>query len=126
MGFGLGPTLEAYSLISKELQKNGLELWRNDKIFEQNKGWMSLFLRRKSLANMCFPDKDVPHAEYVDTPHGLYPAPLGRNAKANLITKVRQKFKFLGKFMAKALMDSRMVTSLFFHFHHSCSSVHLD
>lgn len=54
-------------------------------------------------------DKDVPMAEYVDTRHGLYPVPLGRNAKANLITKIRQKFKFLGKFMAKALMDSRMV-----------------
>jgi E3 ubiquitin-protein ligase TRIP12 len=50
--------------------------------------------------------------EYVDTHHGLYPAPLGRNAKSNIITKVRQKFKFLGKFMAKALMDSRMVNNL--------------
>jgi E3 ubiquitin-protein ligase TRIP12 len=92
VGFGLGPTLEAYSLISKELQKNGLELWRTDKIFDSNKS-----------------DKDAPISEYVDTHHGLYPAPLGRNAKSNIITKVRQKFKFLGKFMAKALMDSRMV-----------------
>jgi hypothetical protein len=38
VGFGLGPTLEAYSLLSKELQKNGLELWRTDKIFESTKG----------------------------------------------------------------------------------------
>ncbi|CAF3685930.1 unnamed protein product [Rotaria sp. Silwood1] len=91
VGFGLGPTLEAYSLLSKELQKNGLELWRTDKIFDSHK------------------DKDIPMPEYVDTRHGLYPAPLGRNAKANVITKVRQKFKFLGKFMAKALMDSRMI-----------------
>jgi len=94
VGFGLGPTLEAYSLLSKELQKNGLELWRTDKIFDLNKG-----------ATM---------PEYVDTHHGLYPAPLGRNAKSNIITKVRQKFKFLGKFMAKALMDSRMVNKNFF------------
>ena len=98
MGFGLGPTLEAYSLLSKELQKNGLELWRTDKIFESNK------------------DKDTPIAEYVDTRYGLYPAPLGRNAKSNTITKVRQKFKFLGKFMAKALMDSRMVNKFFYCF----------
>jgi E3 ubiquitin-protein ligase TRIP12 len=48
-------------------------------------------------------------SEYVDTHIGLYPAPFGRNAKANVITKIRQKFKFLGKFMGKALMDSRMV-----------------
>ncbi|CAM4852371.1 unnamed protein product, partial [Rotaria magnacalcarata] len=48
--------------------------------------------------------KDIPMPEYVDTRHGLYPAPLGRNAKANVITKVRQKFKFLGKLMVKVLM----------------------
>ncbi|CAF4147148.1 unnamed protein product, partial [Rotaria magnacalcarata] len=88
---GLGPTLEAFSLLSKELQKNGLELWRADKIFESHK------------------DKDITTPEHVDTRQGLYPAPFGRNAKANVITKVRQKFKFLGKFMAKALMDSRMI-----------------
>ena len=91
MGFGLGPTLEAYSLISKELQKTGLELWRTDKTLEMTK------------------EKDQSIPEYVDNRYGLYPSPLGRNAKANLVTKVRQKFKFLGKFMAKALMDSRMV-----------------
>jgi hypothetical protein len=39
VGFGLGPTLEAYSLLSKELQKNGLELWRTDKSFDSTKGY---------------------------------------------------------------------------------------
>lgn len=58
-------------------------------------------------------DKDSSFPEYVDSRNGLYPAPLGRNAKASSVTKVRQKFKFLGKFMAKALMDSRMVNSFF-------------
>ncbi|CAF1012039.1 unnamed protein product [Adineta ricciae] len=91
VGFGLGPTLEAYSLLSKELQKNGLELWRTDKTFDSMK------------------DKDTVIPEYVDNRSGLYPAPLGRNAKASTMTKIRQKFKFLGKFMAKALMDSRMI-----------------
>lgn len=56
-----------------------------------------------------FVDKDTNTSEYVDNRNGLYPAPLGRNSKANVVTKTRQKFKFLGKFMAKALMDSRMV-----------------
>ncbi|CAF3614963.1 unnamed protein product, partial [Rotaria sp. Silwood2] len=61
--------------------------------------------------------KDTMHSEYVDTRNGLYPAPLGRNAKASVVTKIRQKFKFLGKFMAKALMDSRMVNFfLYFQF----------
>lgn len=46
---------------------------------------------------------------YCYSPCGLFPAPLPRNAKAAVINKVKAKFKFLGKFMAKALMDSRMV-----------------
>ncbi|UJR08940.1 hypothetical protein I4U23_013192 [Adineta vaga] len=91
VGFGLGPTLEAYSLLSKELQKNGMELWRTDKIFDTIK------------------DKDTIIPEYVDNRHSIYPAPFGRNAKASIITKIRQKFKFIGKFMAKALMDTRMI-----------------
>lgn len=44
---------------------------------------------------------------------GLFPSPLGRSCKAGHVSKIRAKFKFLGKFMAKALMDSRMVSGLF-------------
>ena len=62
---------------------------------------------------ICCIDKDASLVEYVDNRHGLYPAPFGRNAKASIITKIRQKYKFLGKFMAKALMDSRMVNFYF-------------
>ena len=39
----------------------------------------------------------------------LYPMPLGRYAKSTNLTKIRAKFRFLGKFMAKAVMDSRLV-----------------
>ena len=46
---------------------------------------------------------------YMFSPCGLFPAPLGRHTKASVVNKVKAKFKFLGKFMAKALMDSRMV-----------------
>lgn len=54
---------------------------------------------------------------YCYSPCGLFPAPLPRNAKAAVINKVKAKFKFLGKFMAKALMDSRMVTTSFIIVH---------
>lgn len=47
--------------------------------------------------------------KYIYSPQGLFPVPLGRNAKAAVVTKAKSKFKLLGKFMAKALMDSRMV-----------------
>lgn len=46
---------------------------------------------------------------YVHTAHGLFPLPLGKSSKLPQMTKAKSKFKFLGKFMAKAVMDSRMV-----------------
>ena len=85
VGTGLGPTLEFYALVSKELQKSNLELWNA-------------------------PDSES--SEYVNCPSGLFPCPLPRGAKVGQITKVKSKFRFLGKFMAKAVMDSRMVSLL--------------
>lgn len=47
---------------------------------------------------------------YVHAVHGLFPLPLGKSSKLPQMTKAKSKFKFLGKFMAKAVMDSRMVS----------------
>jgi E3 ubiquitin-protein ligase TRIP12 len=47
---------------------------------------------------------------YVNAPHGLFPMPLSKTAKTSQISRLKFKFKFLGKFMAKAVMDSRMVS----------------
>ncbi|RZC38081.1 E3 ubiquitin-protein ligase TRIP12, partial [Asbolus verrucosus] len=82
VGTGLGPTLEFYALVSKELQKANLELWNAP---------------------------DSHNSEYVNCAAGLFPAPLPRGAKVGQITKAKSKFRFLGKFMAKAVMDSRML-----------------
>lgn len=54
------------------------------------------------------PQVTVPVA-YVNPPNGLFPAPIGKSAKLGHISKIRMKYRFLGKFMAKAVMDSRMV-----------------
>lgn len=86
VGTGLGPTLEFYALVSKELQKTNLELWNS--ITSEN-------------------------SEYVYSAAGLFPAPIPRTAKLSQITKLKTKFRFLGKFMAKAVMDSRMVSNFF-------------
>lgn len=83
VGTGLGPTLEFYALVSRELQRRGLELW-------------------------CGGGADG--GEYVNAPGGLFPAPLPRTAKLSQVTRTKGKFRFLGKFMAKAVMDSRMVS----------------
>ncbi|KAF8784377.1 E3 ubiquitin-protein ligase TRIP12 like protein [Argiope bruennichi] len=87
VGTGLGPTLEFYALVSKELQRGDLDMWRGEKVLINN---------------------DLP-VNYMFCPMGLFPMPLARSAKVGLVTKVRSKFKLLGKFLAKALMDSRML-----------------
>ena len=46
---------------------------------------------------------------YMYAPQGLFPQPLPRNVKPAVHSKIKSRFKLLGKFMAKALMDSRMV-----------------
>jgi E3 ubiquitin-protein ligase TRIP12 len=48
--------------------------------------------------------------QYVIAPHGLFPSALSKTAKTSQISRLKFKFKFLGKFMAKAVMDSRMVS----------------
>ncbi|XP_022824637.1 E3 ubiquitin-protein ligase TRIP12 isoform X2 [Spodoptera litura] len=51
----------------------------------------------------------APDATYVTWPCGLFPQAVGRNARASHVSRIKAKFRFLGKFMAKAVMDSRMV-----------------
>ena len=90
VGTGLGPTLEFYALVSREMQNIDLELWRGEPV------------KRNEV-------RDDGHT-YVFNAAGLFPAPLARNAKMSHVNKIKSKFRFLGKFMAKALMDSRMVS----------------
>lgn len=52
-------------------------------------------------------------AQYVNAPFGLFPLSLSKTAKTSQISRLKFKFKFLGKFMAKAVMDSRMVSCSF-------------
>jgi len=91
VGTGLGPTLEFYALVSREMQNVELELWRGEPV------------KRNEV-------RDDGHA-YMFNAVGLFPAPLARNAKMSHVNKIKSKFRFLGKFMAKALMDSRMVST---------------
>lgn len=83
VGTGLGPTLEFYALVSKELQRADLDLWHGSSNPAEN--------------------------GYINSVHGLFPAPIPWNTKVSHLAKLKTKFKFLGKFMAKAIYDSRMV-----------------
>ncbi|KAI1504661.1 E3 ubiquitin-protein ligase UPL3 [Biscogniauxia marginata] len=81
VGTGLGPTLEFYSTVSKEFSKKKLKLWRE----------------------MDSNDTE----EFVSGPHGLFPRPLHEDdLTAGIIC---QLFKMLGKFVARSMIDSRII-----------------
>ncbi|XP_053565808.1 E3 ubiquitin-protein ligase TRIP12 isoform X6 [Bombina bombina] len=91
VGTGLGPTLEFYALVSQELQRADLGLWRGEEI---------------TLAN---PKGNQEGTKYIHSLQGLFALPFGRTSKPAHIAKVKMKFRFLGKLMAKAIMDFRLV-----------------
>uniref|UniRef100_H3ALV8 E3 ubiquitin-protein ligase n=1 Tax=Latimeria chalumnae TaxID=7897 RepID=H3ALV8_LATCH len=92
VGTGLGPTLEFYALVSQELQRADLSLWRGEEI---------------TLTN---PKGNQEGTKYIHSPQGLFAVPFGRTTKPAHIAKVKMKFRFLGKLMAKAIMDFRLVS----------------
>lgn len=85
VGTGLGPTLEFYALTSREFARKDLHLWRDD-------------------------NSDDDQSKYVYAPSGLFPAPLHESKLATAEGKGRlAAFKILGQFVAKALLDSRII-----------------
>ncbi|ETS78224.1 hypothetical protein PFICI_10286 [Pestalotiopsis fici W106-1] len=82
VGTGLGPTLEFYSTVSKEFSKKKIKLWRE----------------------MDSNDSE----EFISGPHGLFPRPLATDNAAN-IDRVLFLFKMLGKFVARSMIDSRII-----------------
>ena len=94
----MGPTLEFYSLISKELQRADLQLWKGATV---KIGTEEMMEEEEGVASEC--------VEYVHSDSGLYPLPIPKNCKSSHRTKVKNKFQFLGKFMAKAVLDNRMM-----------------
>ncbi|KAM6988560.1 E3 ubiquitin-protein ligase TRIP12 isoform 9-T20 [Tautogolabrus adspersus] len=91
VGTGLGPTLEFYALVSQELQRADLSLWRGEEV---------------TLAN---PKGSQEGTKYMFSSRGLFAVPFGRTTKPAHIAKIKMKFRFLGKLMAKAIMDFRLL-----------------
>lgn len=84
VGTGLGPTLEFFSLASHAFAEKAQGMWRDH-------------------------TTDTPSA-YVFSLAGLFPAPLDEAGAATSKGEHRIKmFRLLGQFMAKALMDDRIV-----------------
>jgi E3 ubiquitin-protein ligase TRIP12 len=84
VGTGLGPTLEFYSNVSREFSKKKLKLWREN---ESN-------------------DID----EFAFGKRGLFPAPMSEEqAESENGKKVLHLFKMLGTFVARSMLDSRII-----------------
>ncbi|KAI1074188.1 hypothetical protein F5B20DRAFT_564491 [Whalleya microplaca] len=81
VGTGLGPTLEFYSTVSKEFSKKKLRLWRE----------------------MDSNDSE----EFISGPNGLFPRPLSDDDPT--VGVIVQLFKMLGKFVARSMIDSRII-----------------
>ncbi|KAG5847727.1 hypothetical protein ANANG_G00129290 [Anguilla anguilla] len=103
VGTGLGPTLEFYALVSQELQRADLGLWRGEEV---------------TLPN---PKGGQEGTRYMFSPRGLFVVPIGRTTKPAHIAKVKMKFqgqdeagefRFLGKLLSpwlKPRMDFRLL-----------------
>ncbi|UPK96188.1 hypothetical protein LCI18_007123 [Fusarium solani-melongenae] len=84
VGTGLGPTLEFYSTVSKEFSKRKLKLWR-----EMDSNGSDEFV---SGATGLFPRPQSD--EEAGTPNG---------------ERILHLFKMLGKFVARSMIDSRII-----------------
>ncbi|KAG9546143.1 hypothetical protein KCU97_g21091, partial [Aureobasidium melanogenum] len=84
VGTGLGPTLEFYSTVSKEFSKKKIKLWREN----------------ESIAG----------DDYAFGMRGLFPAPMSEEQSNDEHgKKVLHLFKMLGKFVARSMLDSRII-----------------
>ncbi|KAL0953368.1 hypothetical protein HGRIS_004605 [Hohenbuehelia grisea] len=84
VGTGLGPTLEFYSLVSREFARKDLKIWRDA-------------------------DASGP-GSYVHHPSGLYPAPLSpEDIASDGGHKRTHILRVIGQFVAKAMLDSRII-----------------
>ena len=84
VGTGLGPTLEFYSTVSKEFSKRSTKLWRENDANEND--------------------------EYAFGKLGMFPAPMSaEKADSEAGRKILNMFKMLGKFIARSMLDSRII-----------------
>ncbi|KAK9287416.1 hypothetical protein L1049_015837 [Liquidambar formosana] len=113
VGTGLGPTLEFYTLLSHDLQKAGLGMWRSNSSSEKpsmeidGEEQKNGKLNNTSGLSSAAGDRDLVHA-----PLGLFPRPWPPNADASdgsKFSKLIEYFRLVGRVMAKALQDGRLL-----------------
>ncbi|XP_068484197.1 E3 ubiquitin-protein ligase UPL3-like isoform X2 [Phaseolus vulgaris] len=109
VGTGLGPTLEFYTILSHDLQKVGLQMWRSH---SSNKHVMEVDGDEKRENSVVSRPDLAGDEELVQAPMGLFPRPWPTNSDASEgspFAKVIEYFRLLGRVMAKALQDGRLL-----------------
>ena len=113
VGTGLGPTLEFYTLLSHDLQKVGLSMWRSN--FSPDKQSMEIDgdeLKNGKTNNISESGLSLATSDIVQAPLGLFPRPWPPNADTSdgsQFSKVIEYFRLLGRVIAKALQDGRLL-----------------
>ncbi|XP_010265985.1 PREDICTED: E3 ubiquitin-protein ligase UPL3-like [Nelumbo nucifera] len=118
VGTGLGPTLEFYTLLSHHLQKASLGMWRSNS--SSDKPAMEIDRdeqkNRKnndsSDAKKLGSDSSAGGRDLIQAPLGLFPCPWPPKADASegtQFSKVIEYFRLVGRVMAKALQDGRLL-----------------
>lgn len=113
VGTGLGPTLEFYTLLSHDLQKVGLCMWRSNASVEKLLMEIDADDQKHGKSNN---GSELGFAagsdDLVQAPLGLFPRPWPPNAVASdgtQFSKVIEYFRLVGRVMAKALQDGRLL-----------------
>ncbi|KAL9296334.1 hypothetical protein ACSQ67_022230 [Phaseolus vulgaris] len=107
VGTGLGPTLEFYTLLSHDIQRVALRMWRSG-FSEKYPMEIDGNERKMKSSEGSF----AGDGELVHSPLGLFPRPWPANADASegtQFSKVIEYFRLLGRVMAKALQDGRLL-----------------
>lgn len=110
VGTGLGPTLEFYTLLSHDLQKASLGMWRSNPSSENP----SMEIDEDGKTNGKFDNSSdaVGNVDVVQAPLGLFPRPWPPSTDASegsQLGKVVDYFRLAGRVMAKALQDGRLL-----------------
>lgn len=88
VGTGTGPTTELYSLVSRDLQQQGLSIFRDDFVGEQ--------------------EEKEKFSRLVETKTGLYPK-FKKLSNGKISERDARLFYFLGMFLGRAILDERVL-----------------
>ncbi|KAK6282876.1 hypothetical protein POUND7_016701 [Theobroma cacao] len=108
VGTGLGPTLEFYTLLSHDLQKVGLGMWRSNSTWDKS----VMEIDGDEEKNGKAAGSATIEGDIIQAPLGLFPRPWPPNVDASegsQFCTVIEYFRLVGRVMAKALQDGRLL-----------------